>query len=338
MILENTFENEMIFIIMESNEMIHNLNMSVIKLEHHAIINDDTVLFNEGYNEMVTRLLEIIKKTVSKLKEWFRKVLSFISEKVSKIIEFTKNLEAFETKKSKAEKLEQIKKEQKKYEDNEKNKEALKEAMEKLNFFQNKYNEEYSEFEKNNEITVHSSKDKFEKFVIYLKRFRSSLNNYNLYGDYNTYEDVIESIISSNINGCKNLEDIKNYLKSDIVTIKPSLNLFENYSNYDYRNYDDVFSSKFQETLEEMYKECEYKLNRLRQIDIGGFNAVSKYRQCTDFYAVSVSLFTSSIMERLDTYMKIMKLKKISYSIHSKYNLEIQSLKMRVDYLKSIVK
>lgn len=72
---------DMIHVILESNEIIHNIITSMIKLEHIAIVNESEELLNEGVKETVKKLQDVLKKVIAKIKEWFNGIIRYFSEK-----------------------------------------------------------------------------------------------------------------------------------------------------------------------------------------------------------------------------------------------------------------
>lgn len=93
-------ELEIKYIISESIDMIHNIQLAAIKLEHHAVVNNDNDLLNEGAKETVERIIQVIKKTWERVKEWFDKVIKLlVNQKIlvdGYLSKLSKNIKNFE--------------------------------------------------------------------------------------------------------------------------------------------------------------------------------------------------------------------------------------------------
>jgi hypothetical protein len=64
-------EASMFEIVMESQQELHNLQMSMIRLEHTAVISEDTALLEAGVKEYFTKAIEWLKKAWTSIKSWF---------------------------------------------------------------------------------------------------------------------------------------------------------------------------------------------------------------------------------------------------------------------------
>lgn len=324
MIYENNFENEMIYIMMESNEMVHNLNISMIKLEHHAIINENEKLLNEGAKEMATKLIEIIKKTLLKIKEWFRKVLSFIAEKLSKLKKL-KNVEDTSKDDFKDSPDMEVK-----------NKEEANRKIEEYQIEKEKLEKELKEKEDNffsKKIKVHSDVNLFKKFLEYLIRYKNRVDNYDLSNEDNTANSIIEMSLFSSFRNCKNINDLRDYLRSDIIEINFDRKLIYDCEKYNYNDYT-KYTSKLNELLNAMYDSLLIKLDRVNIKDNTEIRMHNTYKMCADFFSNAIALYTSSLLERLDIYNNIVDTKNNYYLMINPYVVRIKHLNYKIDMLK----
>lgn len=75
-------------IIIENNEEFHNLQEKMMKLEHCAIIAEDSDLLAEGLNDFKDKVADAIKNTWEKVKAYFKKLKGWLASVIKKDAKF----------------------------------------------------------------------------------------------------------------------------------------------------------------------------------------------------------------------------------------------------------
>jgi len=88
----NIMANEagMLDIMLEGAMFFHNLDLSMIKLEHASILQENAVLLEKGLSEYWTSFIKFMKEQWAKVKKWFAEVIERIKGFLSKISLFRK--------------------------------------------------------------------------------------------------------------------------------------------------------------------------------------------------------------------------------------------------------
>lgn len=89
----NITDSNLLYAILESNEMMHNITMDMIRVEHNAIVNESEELLNEGVKETAKKFAETLKKLWIKVRDWFINTYKYFAEKDTTIKAYFKAVE-----------------------------------------------------------------------------------------------------------------------------------------------------------------------------------------------------------------------------------------------------